>query len=187
MKGMSTQEIQVFTERLDLQAGVNTSTFSNHQSKICCTLSGCCYPVKLVFFECLTAFVFMIESINFKLPAAVHNNIIVEYKIMICSRMVDIIKWEGSLRCLTLLSLPLLIGLFLLVRPSCTVFRHNNHVGIVSFVFGLQARQVSRRGHATGCGHFAKTLQAMSRNYLEKIHSGEKQGGEEVNKGFEMW
>lgn len=57
---------------------------------------------------------------------------------------------------------PLLVWLVLLVRPSCTVLGHNNHVGIVSFVFGLQARQVSGRRHAPGCDHFTKTLQAMS-------------------------
>lgn len=82
-------------------------------------------------------------------------------------------------------ALLLLIGLFLLVRPSCTVFGHYNHVGIVSFVFRLQARQMSWWGHTPGCGHFTKTLQAMSRNYWETKHV-DKEVGPTVVKGLKL-
>lgn len=53
---------------------------------------------------------------------------------------------------------PLWVLLVLLVGPSCPVLGNYHDVGVVSFVFRLQAWQVCRRWHTPGCGNFPETL-----------------------------
>lgn len=53
---------------------------------------------------------------------------------------------------------PLWVLLILLVCPSRPVLGNYHNVGVVSSVFRLQARQVCRWWHASGCGHFPETL-----------------------------
>lgn len=53
---------------------------------------------------------------------------------------------------------PLWVLLVLLVGPSCPVLGYYHDVGVVSFVFRLQAWQVCRRWHTPGCGNFPETL-----------------------------
>lgn len=56
------------------------------------------------------------------------------------------------------LLLPLWVLLILLVCPSRSVLGYYDDVGVVSFVFRLQAWQVCGRRHTPGCGNFPKTL-----------------------------
>lgn len=53
---------------------------------------------------------------------------------------------------------PLWVLLVLLVGPSCPVLGNYHDVGVVSFVFRLQAWQVCRGWHTPGCGNFPETL-----------------------------
>lgn len=54
--------------------------------------------------------------------------------------------------------------------PATTVFGDNVDVGVVSFVFCLQAGQVGWRGHAPAGSNFAQTLEPMSGSHLDKIN-----------------
>lgn len=52
--------------------------------------------------------------------------------------------------------------LFLFWSPSCAIFRHNVHIGVVAFVLCFEAGQISWGRHPPGNSNFSKTLQSMA-------------------------